>query len=170
MICLVFSDHERKHAHFYVYCASPCKEVKLGKLRVRCASCRGGAFTVDRDPQCWNDVLEVRRITGDCQNDGCVSELWYKIPFRLARVVQDYMFLSPCHCLPWCPWIVPSKHETSLWDIRYGYCLQVPPLTLSSLNRNQLNPVKTSLNITLPAFICTFKGEQLPAVALLSYF
>ncbi|PNF35133.1 hypothetical protein B7P43_G09482 [Cryptotermes secundus] len=67
------ADHERKHAHFYVYCASPCKEMKLGKLRVRCASCHSGAFTVDRDPQCWNDVLEVRRITGDCQNDGCTG-------------------------------------------------------------------------------------------------
>ena len=67
-------DRDRKRAHFYVYCAWPCKELKLGKLRVRCASCRGGAFTVDRDPQCWDDVLEGKRITGDCQNDGCVSE------------------------------------------------------------------------------------------------
>jgi parkin len=74
MICLMFLDRERKRAHFYVYCASPCKEMKLGKLRVRCATCHSGAFTVDRDPQCWDDVLEVRRITGDCQNDGCVSK------------------------------------------------------------------------------------------------
>lgn len=70
----MLSDRDRKRAHFYVYCAWPCKEMKLGKLRVRCASCRGGAFTVDRDPQCWDDVLEGKRITGDCQNDGCVSE------------------------------------------------------------------------------------------------
>jgi len=66
-------DRDRKRAHFYVYCAWPCKEMKLGKLRVRCASCRGGAFTVDRDPQCWDDVLEGKRITGDCQNDGCIG-------------------------------------------------------------------------------------------------
>jgi len=78
MTNLVLSDRERKRAHFYVYCAWPCKDMKLGKLRVRCASCRGGAFTVDRDPQCWDDVLEGRRITGDCQNDGCVSEALLK--------------------------------------------------------------------------------------------
>lgn len=84
-LILLLSDRERKRAHFYVYCAWPCKEMKLGKLRVRCASCRSGAFTVDRDPQCWDDVLEGRRITGDCQNDSCVSEpllqYCYKIPF-----------------------------------------------------------------------------------------
>lgn len=83
LLIVMVVDRDRKRAHFYVYCAWPCKEMKLGKLRVRCASCRGGAFTVDRDPQCWDDVLEGKRITGDCQNDGCVSEYLYKIPFTL---------------------------------------------------------------------------------------
>jgi hypothetical protein len=84
-LIFLLSDRERKRAHFYVYCSWPCKEMKHGKLRVRCASCQSGAFTVDRDPQCWDDVLKSRRITGDCQNDTCVCKalLQYccKIPF-----------------------------------------------------------------------------------------
>ncbi|XP_047111376.1 E3 ubiquitin-protein ligase parkin [Schistocerca piceifrons] len=66
-------DHEKRRAHFYVYCSSPCKMMKPGKLRVRCASCKGGAFTVDRDPQCWQDVLDKNRITGICETDGCTG-------------------------------------------------------------------------------------------------
>lgn len=67
-------DRERKRAHFYVFCASPCKQMQPGKLRVRCESCHEGAFTVDRDPQCWDDVLQPKRITGDCQNDLCIGD------------------------------------------------------------------------------------------------
>lgn len=68
-------------AHFYVYCSSPCKSVKTGKLRVRCAECKYGAFEVDNDPQSWADVLESKRITGDCNNIGCdavYAEFYFK--------------------------------------------------------------------------------------------
>ncbi|XP_067002583.2 E3 ubiquitin-protein ligase parkin [Anabrus simplex] len=64
---------EKKKAHFYVYCASPCKRMQGGKLRVRCASCRSGAFTVDRDPRNWTDVLEPNQITGVCEDVNCVG-------------------------------------------------------------------------------------------------
>ncbi|KAK1129950.1 hypothetical protein K0M31_019643 [Melipona bicolor] len=68
------TSDEKKHenrAHFFVYCSMPCKAVTVGKLRVRCATCNSGAVTVDRDPQCWPDVLQPRRITVHCENDFC---------------------------------------------------------------------------------------------------
>lgn len=43
----------------------------IGKLRVRCATCNSGAVTVDRDPQCWPDVLQPKRITVHCENNFC---------------------------------------------------------------------------------------------------
>ncbi|XP_076680365.1 E3 ubiquitin-protein ligase parkin [Andrena cerasifolii] len=58
-------------AHFFVHCSAPCKAVTTGKLRVRCATCNSGAVTVDKDPQCWPDVLLPRRITVHCENDLC---------------------------------------------------------------------------------------------------
>lgn len=67
----VIAERERGRAHFFVYCPSPCKSMQTGKLRVRCASCRSGAFTVDRDPQCWADVLQKHRITGKCEDVVC---------------------------------------------------------------------------------------------------
>jgi len=45
--------------------------VTTGKLRVKCARCGSGAVTVDRDPQCWPDVLQPRRISVHCENDFC---------------------------------------------------------------------------------------------------
>lgn len=51
---------------FYVYC-SQCNELCPGKLRVRCSICKGGAFTVYKDPECWNDVLKSNRIPGICE-------------------------------------------------------------------------------------------------------
>ncbi|XP_063974598.1 E3 ubiquitin-protein ligase parkin isoform X1 [Diachasmimorpha longicaudata] len=65
------SDRRGKRAHFYVYCAAPCKSIEPGKLRVRCSSCSSGAVTVDRDPQSWTDVLLPNRITVHCENDSC---------------------------------------------------------------------------------------------------
>ncbi|XP_044727247.1 E3 ubiquitin-protein ligase parkin isoform X1 [Chrysoperla carnea] len=66
----VNTDEERLRtkAHFFVYCGV-CKGMKPGKLRVRCEICKSGAFTVDSDPQCWDDVLEPKRITGECESD-----------------------------------------------------------------------------------------------------
>ncbi|XP_316606.3 E3 ubiquitin-protein ligase parkin isoform X2 [Anopheles gambiae] len=57
----------RTKAHFFVYC-SQCEKVCTGKLRVRCGICGSGAFTVHRDPTCWDDVLKRKRITGHCEN------------------------------------------------------------------------------------------------------
>ena len=71
----LLSEQEKNRAHFYVYCSSPCKSVQVGKLRVRCARCGSGAVTVDRDPQCWPDVLLPSRITVHCENDFCQTEV-----------------------------------------------------------------------------------------------
>ncbi|KAK4880011.1 hypothetical protein RN001_008157 [Aquatica leii] len=60
-------NNQQPKAHFYVYCAT-CKAMKQGKLRVRCHFCKSGAFTVHSDPQSWTDVLESKRITGQCEN------------------------------------------------------------------------------------------------------
>ncbi|XP_052873019.1 E3 ubiquitin-protein ligase parkin [Anopheles cruzii] len=61
------SGVERRKAHFFVYC-SQCEKVCTGKLRVRCGICGDGAFTVHRDPTCWDDVLKKKRITGHCEH------------------------------------------------------------------------------------------------------
>lgn len=51
---------------FFVYCGT-CEDLKEGKLRVRCATCLSGAFTVSRHPQNWNDVLTPKIIPGNCE-------------------------------------------------------------------------------------------------------
>lgn len=61
------AQRERTRAHFYVHC-SQCQQLCAGKLRVRCSVCHGGAFTVCRDPECWDDVLLPRRIHGLCES------------------------------------------------------------------------------------------------------
>lgn len=71
VILLMSIEQQENRAHFYVYCSAPCKDVMAGKLRVKCAKCGSGAVTVDRDPQCWPDVLQPRRITVHCENDFC---------------------------------------------------------------------------------------------------
>lgn len=35
---------------------------------MRCSICHGGAFTVHRDPENWDDVLKARRIRGHCES------------------------------------------------------------------------------------------------------
>lgn len=60
-------DKEQIKAQFFVHC-SQCNDLCPGKLRVRCSICKGGAFTVHRDPECWDDVLKNRRITGHCES------------------------------------------------------------------------------------------------------
>ncbi|EDW33193.1 GL24602 [Drosophila persimilis] len=57
----------RAKAHFFVHCGQ-CDKLCNGKLRVRCSLCKGGAFTVHRDPECWDDVLKPRRIPGHCES------------------------------------------------------------------------------------------------------
>lgn len=61
------SDTPKSRVHFYVFCPT-CKEMKSGKIRVRCHFCKSGAFTVHSDPQNWNDVLKRKQITGTCEN------------------------------------------------------------------------------------------------------
>lgn len=73
---------ERSKAHFFVHCPE-CKKLCRGKLRVRCNICKGGAFTVHRDPSCWEDVLGSRRIHGHCESKevACVSNEDNDLPF-----------------------------------------------------------------------------------------
>ncbi|CRL03427.1 CLUMA_CG016236, isoform B [Clunio marinus] len=79
---LQLADVERTKAHFFVHCPE-CKKLCRGKLRVRCNICKGGAFTVHRDPSCWEDVLEPNRIHGHCESNeiACVSNEENDLPF-----------------------------------------------------------------------------------------
>ncbi|XP_049516694.1 E3 ubiquitin-protein ligase parkin-like isoform X2 [Dermacentor silvarum] len=54
-------------ALFFVYCKQPCDRVLPGKLRVCCATCGEGSFILQKDPSCWQDVLEPGRLSGQCQ-------------------------------------------------------------------------------------------------------
>lgn len=76
------TDIERSKAHFFVHCPE-CKKLCRGKLRVRCNICKGGAFTVHRDPSCWEDVIESKRIHGHCESleVACVSNDDNDLPF-----------------------------------------------------------------------------------------
>ncbi|XP_054260838.1 E3 ubiquitin-protein ligase parkin-like isoform X1 [Macrosteles quadrilineatus] len=78
---------ERKRVHFYVYCASPCGGVREGKLRVRCSSCKSGAFTVDSDPRCWEDVLKPLKISGHCEEEACPDGAvgWAEFYFKCSE-------------------------------------------------------------------------------------
>jgi parkin len=75
-------DIERSKAHFFVHCPE-CKKLCRGKLRVRCNICKGGAFTVHRDPSCWEDVITSKRIHGHCESYevACVSNEQNDLPF-----------------------------------------------------------------------------------------
>lgn len=55
-------------ARFFIYC-SECDKMCPGKLRVRCSQCKGGAFTVYKDPEHWDDVLKPNRIPGLCESN-----------------------------------------------------------------------------------------------------
>lgn len=75
-------EREKTKAHFFVHC-SQCNKLCTGKLRVRCVNCKGGAFTVYRDPECWDDVLKPRRIRGHCETSeiACVDNDIGEPPF-----------------------------------------------------------------------------------------
>ncbi|KAK9502478.1 hypothetical protein O3M35_011252 [Rhynocoris fuscipes] len=72
---------------FYVYCSNCRGGPKQGKLRVRCAECGSGAFTVDRDPASWQDVLQANKISGSCQQEGCKAGVvsWAQFYFRCGN-------------------------------------------------------------------------------------
>jgi parkin len=56
---------------FFVFCKKPCKAMTPGKLRVRCATCKGGSFVLERGPGGWDDVLTPRKLKGQCYTDTC---------------------------------------------------------------------------------------------------
>ena len=56
---------------FYIYCKNPCKGLKPGKLRVRCADCKQSTFLLDQEPGGWEDVLKPRTIRGRCESQDC---------------------------------------------------------------------------------------------------
>ena len=57
------SDSVTERPHFYVYCMKPCATVTVGKLRVRCSTCKQGAVTLLSDPSCWGDVLTQKKAS-----------------------------------------------------------------------------------------------------------
>ncbi|XP_028676945.1 E3 ubiquitin-protein ligase parkin [Erpetoichthys calabaricus] len=75
------SNDSGQSSRFYIYCKSPCRAVKPGKLRVRCNRCKEGALTLTRGPSCWEDVLIPNRISGHCLSKGCngdMAEFYFK--------------------------------------------------------------------------------------------
>lgn len=72
-----FDDKQRAAVNFYVYCSSPCTQITVGKIRVRCFKCKSGAFTLDSDPKNWNDVLKPKRITGHCEMSQCTVCIFF---------------------------------------------------------------------------------------------
>lgn len=92
------TDEQREtRAHFYVYCSKPCKAVTTGKLRVKCASCGSGAVTVDRDPQCWPDVLHPKRITVHCENELCEPSVSSNAETELQVLYAQFFFKCANH-------------------------------------------------------------------------
>ncbi|RWS31455.1 E3 ubiquitin-protein ligase parkin-like protein [Leptotrombidium deliense] len=74
------SNTKDSKSHFFVYCSS-CKNIKSGKLRVRCSKCKENSLVVSRDPKCWEDVLTPGKIKGKCHNgfcDGSIAEFYFK--------------------------------------------------------------------------------------------
>lgn len=69
------NDGESMKTRFFIYC-SQCNDLRPGKLRVRCSLCKGGAFTVYKDPEGWDDVLKPSRIPGLCETNeiSCTRE------------------------------------------------------------------------------------------------
>lgn len=87
LVDLQLSEEERKNvesprANFFIHCPE-CKKLCRGKLRVRCGICKGGCFTVHRDPACWNDVLLPKQIQGHCESYevACMSDEENGLPF-----------------------------------------------------------------------------------------
>ncbi|KAK7075810.1 Park2p [Halocaridina rubra] len=75
------NDGFGERPHFYVYCVRPCNTVRVGKLRVRCSTCKQGALTLHRDPCNWQDVLTPGQITATCETLHCTgseAEFFFK--------------------------------------------------------------------------------------------
>uniref|UniRef100_A0A915PH85 E3 ubiquitin-protein ligase parkin n=1 Tax=Setaria digitata TaxID=48799 RepID=A0A915PH85_9BILA len=54
-------------ASFKVFCKK-CNSLKDGKLRVYCAECSSGSLILNREPNGWNDVLQINAIKADCKD------------------------------------------------------------------------------------------------------
>lgn len=88
---MVHVGGDKNKAHFFVYC-STCKTMQTGKLRVRCGTCKSGAFTVDNDPQSWAHVLEREQITGECHSQDCeglYGEFFFKCAGHVSQGETD---------------------------------------------------------------------------------
>ncbi|XP_050303446.1 E3 ubiquitin-protein ligase parkin [Anthonomus grandis grandis] len=123
-----------KRIHFFVYCAT-CKELKQGKLRVRCNFCKSGAFTVHSDPQSWAHVLQAKQITGTCENEPefCEELLQNKEP-----TFAEFYFKCSEH---------PSLGETD----------QAVPLDLIRPNLKQISCIAC---LEIPETIFTFPCQN----------
>lgn len=94
-----FAEKENMKACFFVHC-SQCNRMCAGKLRVRCAQCKGGAFTVYKDPECWDDVLLPQRVPGLCETTeiGCTrdgnelpfAEFYFKCAEHMSQGEKDF--------------------------------------------------------------------------------
>ena len=71
--------------------------MQAGKLRVKCATCGSGAVTVDRDPQCWPDVLLSHRITVHCENDFCEPQVSPSDEIESQVLYADFYFKCANH-------------------------------------------------------------------------
>ncbi|XP_064636757.1 E3 ubiquitin-protein ligase parkin-like [Lineus longissimus] len=77
---------------YFVFCKSSCKTIKGGRLRVRCASCKQGAFTLNREPSCWHDVLTPGAISGDCLLENCdgnKAEFYFKCSGHVSEDTEE---------------------------------------------------------------------------------
>lgn len=82
---------DKTKAQFYIYC-NTCFDLKMGKLRVRCSSCKSGAIVLDSDPKSWEDVLKPRKISGHCEQDDCVvSEICFILYTFLKIETRIYL-------------------------------------------------------------------------------
>ncbi|PVD28369.1 hypothetical protein C0Q70_10956 [Pomacea canaliculata] len=65
---------------YFVYCKL-CREVKPGRLRVKCSICGDGAILVQEDPRRWEDVLMAGQLSATCQSlqcHDCVPVFYFK--------------------------------------------------------------------------------------------
>ena len=52
----------------------------IGKLRVRCYSCKSSQFVLSRDPSCWDDVIgyNIAGVCGSCRCERGIAEFYFK--------------------------------------------------------------------------------------------
>jgi hypothetical protein len=79
-----------KESDFFVFCGE-CSDLEEGKLRVRCAFCLTGAFTVSGHPQGWDDVLIPSRISGFCEEgcEGTLAQFYFKCTSHVTKGEDD---------------------------------------------------------------------------------